>query len=234
MKHYKPVLFALVFVVFGGGCMTTRGALYLQPDKIDVYLLKADQPTLNTKDKEHVESAIKKTKTLIGTIPAADRILGGYCKEADIVEGLEKLVKMAPSCRSRLERYQNRSNLYGALYWGFFAASASAGVAMTLGGLFANTSELKAGLAVGFGIPMLVLALVNGVAPFDRWQEENKALGKRLDNYLWTLRQRVSGEVCNAPSMAAARSRIEEMQQKLKELCQDKEEDNGHFPPPTR
>lgn len=215
------------------GCMGTRGMMYLHPERSAVYLSKENKPS-GKKSSVMVEGAVQKARDLLQTIPDGRRRLGGFCTEKDISKRLRKLMLSTPKCRQKLALFQNQSNTFGVVFWSLLGATAVTGLAGVIGGAAAPDGDTRATLMIVFGSISLVTALTNSIGPFSRIQDRNKALGMRLDNYMWTLRKRVSVEVCTAPDKATATHRLGKIEARVNKLCVSEKPDNGLYELPSK
>lgn len=214
------------------GCLSTRGMMYLHPERSAAYLAKESKPA-QKKNSALVESAVEKARVLLRDVPDGRRRLGGFCTDPHVIKKLRTMMKVTPTCRKRLGVLQKKSNVMGVVFWSLVGATAGTGIMALVGGAAAS-DDIKAGVVLGFGIPMLTFALVNGLGPFSRIQDQNKAKGMRLDNYMWTLRQRVSVEVCTAPNKATAYHRLNKIAERLNYLCTSTKPDNGLYTLPNQ
>ncbi len=226
-------LFLLIGLFLGSGCMTTRGIIYLNPTRSGAYLAKEKKPT-QSKKKVMVEKAVEEARKLLRTVPDGNRILGGFCSTPAISRTLAKIQDLAPLCRKKLKKHQNTSNIHQALFWSFLGATGVTGISMALGGFLAEDGATKGALVLGFGIPMMTFALVNTIGPFARIASRQRTLGGRIDNYMWTIRRRISVEVCNAPNRATASYRLAKIHQSIHTMCTSVKPDDGMFRIPQK
>lgn len=213
--------------------MTTRGVIYLSPERSGAYLAKENKPD-SGKEKVLVEKALKEARELLRMVPDGNRILGGFCTDPTIARKIADLQDVAPQCRKKLKRYQNKSNFHSTLFWSFFGATGATGLGMALGGFLGSPGEVRAGLVIGFGSAMVALALTTTIGPFARISSRQKTLGQRLDNYMWTLRRRVTAEVCTAPNRATAAYRLAQIHRTLHTMCTSNKPDDGLYTIPNQ
>ncbi len=232
--HAAPlVVCLLVCGLFLSGCMSTRGIIYLNPERSGAYLAKEKKPT-DSQKKQTVEAAVEKARVLLRTVPDGNRILGGYCTDSRLARQISDIQDLAPTCRVKLKKFQNKSNFHTSLFWGFLGGTAATGIAMVIGGLAPEPGEVKAGLVIGFGIPMVALALTNAVGPFARIASRERTLGERIDNYMWTLRRRISVEVCTAPNRATAAYRLAQIHRRIHKWCTTDKPETGLYVIPNQ
>jgi len=226
---------ALALGVFFSGCVTSKGVLYLQTETVQQYLSKEQRPQASTAEKILAEKGIEEARKTLREVPDGDRILGGFCTEAEIRQELQSIVDRAPMCRKRQQHHQTRGNTYAIVFWSLLGGTAATGAAMMIAGIAAipNSTTVSAapGLALGFGIPMVLIALTTQIAPFRRWQLESQEIAIRLDNYLWTLRKRISIEVCNAKDRQTAFDALRHIASTMDVSCRDDKEDDGIYKP---
>ncbi len=214
------LIFLATLAVTSTGCVYTRGIMYLNPEKVGTYLSKEEKPEkLLNEDKILVEEAVEEARKLLRKIPDGNRILGGFCTDPEIRKEILSIQDYSSSCRKRLEHYQNKGNLYTAIHWGIAGGAAATGLGMIIGGLIPAKGETRAGLILGFGIPMLTFALVDAFAPFARWSSQYSKKATYLDNYIWTLRRRISVEVCTARDRSIALFRLKKIKKQVDILC---------------
>lgn len=227
-------LFSLL-LAFSSGCVTSKGVLYLQTETVQDYLAKEQRPAPTTPEKTLAEKGIEEARKTLRDVPDGDRILGGLCTETDIKQELQAIVDRAPTCRKRQQSHQTRGNTYAIVFWSLIGGTAATGAAMLIAGIAAipnpSTTAAAPGLALGFGIPMFLAALTTQIAPFRRWQLESQEIAIRLDNYLWTLRKRISIEVCNAPNRQTALDALRFIASTMDASCRDEKEDDGLYRP---
>lgn len=215
------------------GCMNTRGVMYLHPERSGVYLAKENKPKGKAKDPS-VEKSVEKARELLRDLPDGKRRLGGFCTDPDIVRKLRQMMSQTSTCRAKLKLTQNTSNNYAWIYWGIMMGTAGAGLATIIGDAASPDGDTRAAVVLAFGITTLTLALTNAIGPFYRIHTAQHAIGTRLDNYMWTLRKRISVEVCTAPNKAYAFYRLNRISKRLKRECSDKEGSNGTYTLPSR
>ncbi len=222
------------------GCTSTRGSLYLRNESVHDYLKKKLEVSKKCKEakddsmkKEHcqlVDSAVEEAREMLKSVPDASRRLGGFCTKPEILSQLRMIQDEAPTCRKKLKSYQNTSNTNGIVYWSILGGTALTGAAMVIGGVLAPDDGTRAGVVLGFGIPMTLAALTNAIAPFGRNYTVNQYKAYRIDNYLWSLRVRISIEVCNAADLDAAVRHVQEIVKDTKAYCAGRDDD-GLFRP---
>lgn len=230
------VLLFLACAVSAGCALQTRGAMYLQKERVGVYLdkTKRSQPP----------KGIDLTTYLIwrgrlGEMPDGNRILGGFCTDEGVVPVLEAIDGLRPTCQKRLYKEASAANYQGKLFWGFLGFTLSSGavaIGMGAGALAASdtgTKDILGFMAAGFGAAAFVSALVNGFGGFDARQEKYKLYTRRIDNFMWSLRQRVIVEVCNAKSRGAAVQQIVYIYNMTKRYCTSGEAGDGTYRIPT-
>lgn len=210
------------------GCMSTRGIIYLNSERAGQYLAQEKRPS-RSEEKVLVEKAVEQARILLRTVPDGNRILGGYCTDPALAKQISDIQDLAPICRTKLKQYQSKSNLHSALFWSFLGATGAFGVGMSIGGFAAPDGQTRAGLVLGFGIPMLALALTTAVGPFARISSAEKTLGEHIDNYMWTLRRRISVEVCTAPNQATAAYRLAKIHRSMQTYCSEAPPDDGLY-----
>lgn len=208
--------------------MSTRGVIYLNAERAGQYLAQEKKPS-RSEEKVLVEKAVEEARKLLRTVPDGNRILGGYCTDSALSKQISDIQDLAPRCREKLKIYQNKSNLHSALFWSFLGATAASGLGMAIGGFAAQDGQTRAGFVLGFGIPMLTFALTNAIGPFARISSAEKTVGERIDNYMWTLRRRISVEVCTAPNQATAAYRLAKIYRSLHSYCASNETDDGLY-----
>lgn len=222
------VLLLAAFVL--NGCMTTRGILYLNPTRSGAYLSKENKPT---QKKPLVEKAVEEARKLLRTVPDGNRVLGGFCTDNKLARQISDIQDLAPLCRKKLKKYQNKSNLYKALDWGFFGATVASGLFLSIGG-FAASPEAKGPIVVASGSMMLAFVLTTSIGPFARISSHQQSLSERLDNYMWTIRRRITNEVCNAPNRATAAYRLARIHNTIHTMCTATQPDTGLYKLPKQ
>ena len=173
----RVVLLLVVGSMFSG-CMSTRGIIYLNPERSGAYLAKEKKPTASKKQKT-VEGAVEKARVLLRTVPDGNRILGGYCTDPKLARQISDIQDLAPNCRVKLKKFQNKSNLHSTIFWSLFGAASATGIAMVVGGLGAQDGPTRAGLVIGFGIPFVATALTSAIGPFARISSRQQTLGQQ-------------------------------------------------------
>jgi hypothetical protein len=239
-KISRSFLLALLvfFLSLNAGCLTARGVLYLEKEQIETYLAKEKRPTGGGEKEKMLEQSVEKARALLREVPDGNRIMGGFCTQKYVTDKFQELVDASPTCRKKIKVYQNQSNTYGIVFWSLLGATAGTGLAMgisiaALPPTSANGAA-RVGLGLGFGIPMVLLAIANTSVPFSEWQDEARVKMQRIDNYMWTLRKRVQIEVCNAGSEDVAFDRMDEISRDFKLLCNAPETDDGVYRIPTK
>jgi hypothetical protein len=228
---------SLIILPLQSGCLVARGTLYLEKERVDTYLAKEQRPPEVKGDKQkEVEAAVEKSRLLLRQVPDGNRIMGGFCTQKYVLDKIQEIIDNAPKCRDKLQIYQSQSNVNGIVFWSLLGATVGAGIAMGLGVALPqgpNSGSLRVGLGLGFGIPMVLLAITNTTVPFSEWQDEARVKMNRIDNYMWTLRKRLQIEVCNAPSEDLALDRMDAITIDFKMMCNAPDADDGTYRIPT-
>ncbi|TNE47484.1 MAG: hypothetical protein EP343_20145 [Deltaproteobacteria bacterium] len=218
-------------------CLNTRGAMFLGKGKVAEYLEK----TRGKNPPKGVDFDTYITwRQRMAEMPDGNRILGGFCTDPQVVPVLEAIDDMRTTCQKRLYRDASAANYQGKLFWGFLSATlvAGAGAFALGGGAFAVQDEsTKDGLGITaavFGGLALVAALTNGLGGFDARQERHKIEARRVDNYMWSLRQRVTVQVCNAKSRGAAVQQIVYIYKLTQQYCTRAKVGDGYYTVPTK
>jgi hypothetical protein len=213
--------------------LNTRGIIYLNPQRASDYLAKEHQPKNPNARQQQIEVAVEDARKLLRTIPDGNRILGGYCTDPQVMQQIQQIQELAPNCREQLHVHQSNSNLHGIIFWSLLGATAATGVTMAIGGVAISDGQARVQWLLGWGIPMLSFALTNSIGPFARLQSYHRTIGERIDNYAWTLRQRISVEVCTAPNLSTAQYRLTQIYKATKQHCTVKTPDDGLYELPS-
>ncbi len=260
MLRRKSVLICVSMLVLGfvsTGCHTTRGVMYIKPDRVGKYIkqLKEEEAASapapapakdgkNGKDgkdgkdgkapapapAQPNEAELQKRYANLENVPDGNRILGGFCTDPAVKNNLFELQKLEPKCSTKVNTLSKQAKTQGILYWTFLGLTTVSGAGMVVGGV-AAPSDVAGPLALGFGIATLTFAVVNGVGGFDGRQERLKLLSSRLDNYMWSLRMRIMFEVCNAKTVELARTRLKRIMTQAEMYCSEKPDDGTYHPP---
>lgn len=206
------------------GCINVRGVMYVGKRKVNDFL------TDRKPDQAGLPSTPKRLEYL-RQVPDGERILGGFCSDPEISDGLKSLRSRQAECITKVDGFSDRARTNAIVHYSLLSSTAVLGSLMIVFGVAIPEKGVAAGLAVGFGAGALVSALVDSFGSFDSRFWQNKTAAERLDNYLWTMRVRVSVEVCNAPDLQIARVRMRQIVRNFQSTCSPKYEDDGTYPP---
>jgi hypothetical protein len=229
------ILVCGIITISSSGCLHTRGAMYLQKERVGVFLENTQEqaPAKGVDLETH-----KKWRERLANVPDGNRILGGFCAEDEqILTVLRAIDGLRPQCQQRLYDDASSANFQGRLFWGFLGGTVLAGTGTIIfAGLALSSDTAKTGLGITgviFGITTLVGALTNTLGGFDARQERYKILARRLDNFMWTLRLRVMAEVCNAKDRNTAHQQVVYIYKMTQHYCTHSLGDDGTYRIPT-
>lgn len=216
----------------GVGCLHTRGAMYLGKGRVGEHLEK----TRGQRPPDGVDFDTYVTwRQRLSEMPDGNRVLGGFCTDSSVEPVLQAMDGLRPTCQKRLFQDASAANLQGRLFWGFLGTTIGAGATAVAfaGGAFAvSDSSAKTGLGVAAavaGTTSLLAALINGLGGFDARQERHKIQANRVDNFMWSLRQRVIVEVCNAKDRATAVQQIVYIYKMTQQYCSRDDSGDGTY-----
>ncbi len=233
---WLSLVLLLVFSVGSAGCLQTRGAMFLQKQRVGVYLDK----TKGVRPPEGVDfTTFLIWRARMSEMPDGNRILGGFCTDKKVLPVLQAIDTLRPTCQRRLYREASSANQQGKLFWGFFSTTLGAGalaIGMGAGALAVTDPDAQKALGVVAAVSgsvALLAALINGLGGFDARQEKYKIRTKRIDNFMWSLRQRVIVEVCNAKNLGTAVQQSVFIYNMTQRYCTSEESGDGTYRIPT-
>lgn len=226
------ILMLMILASTGTGCLHTRGAMFLGKGRVGEHLEK----TRGQRPPEGVDFETYITwRQRLSEMPDGNRILGGFCSDNSVEPVLQAIDGLRPQCQKRLFQDASSANLQGRLFWGFLGTTIGTGAAAFAfgGGAFA-VSDATAKTVLGvtsavLGTSALLAALINGFGGFDARQERHKIEANRIDNFMWSLRQRVIVEVCNAKDRATAVQQIVYIYKMTQQYCSRSDSGDGIY-----
>ncbi len=229
-RLWKVISATAIIALALSGCLKTRGVMYLKPKQVGVYLseTKGESPP------EGIDSNTwKYWREQMPKVPDGNRILGGFCTDKRVLHVLDAIDQLGPTCQKRLYREMKDANFQGKLFWSFVGVTASSGLLAIIFAAVPIDPEARAWLGFTFGTISLTSAMVNFFGGFDARQEKFKMRAKQLDNFMWTLRLRISNEVCNAPDVQTARRQIVQIYRMTLRFCTAPRKADGSYYIPT-